>query len=43
MNPKTCEHNWIIFNDKELAKTGYLSFFCRYCLALKKVKKEYGE
>lgn len=38
-----CTHNWHIFKDPELVKTGYLSFFCTKCLALKKVQKDYAE
>ena len=38
---KICEHNWKMFMDKELIKTGWLSFYCQKCLALKKIKKEY--
>lgn len=37
-----CEHQWIIFRDSRLVKSGYLSFFCRKCLLMKKRKIVYG-
>ena len=40
---KECKHNWRLFNDPEQRNSGNLTFFCAYCLALKKVKKEYSE
>lgn len=38
-----CKHEWKIFRDGSLVKSGFLSFYCMRCLALKKVKKEYEE
>jgi len=38
-----CKHEWVIFKDTELYGKGFLSFFCKHCLSLKKIKKEYKE
>jgi hypothetical protein len=36
-----CKHEYKIFNDPQLANSGYLSFYCTKCLQLRKKKKEY--
>lgn len=36
-----CKHKWEIFHDTRLKGTKYLSFYCKKCLSLKKVEKEY--
>lgn len=36
-----CEHNFKIFRDSKLIKTGYLSFYCSKCLITKKRKIDY--
>lgn len=41
MNKKDCQHVFRLFHDKNLVGKGYLSFYCRKCLMLKKIKKEY--
>lgn len=41
MVEKAHKHEWRIFNDPGLKNSGYLSFFCRNCLELRKIKKEY--
>ena len=38
-----CKHRWYIFKDSALYNSGYLSFFCAECLALRKVQKKYEE
>jgi len=38
-----CMHRWKIFKDMDLVKTGFLSFYCDKCLALRKIKKEYKD
>lgn len=38
-----CQHVWKIFHDPELVRSGFLTFYCQNCLALRKVKKEYSE
>jgi hypothetical protein len=43
MIEKDCKHFYRIFLDRELERTGYLSFYCQYCLKLFKVKKAYVE
>jgi len=36
-----CKHEFRIFRDTDLDRSGYLSFFCIHCLLLRKVKKEF--
>lgn len=43
MAKKECEHIWYLFKDKDLVGTNELSFFCKKCLKLKKIKKEYKD
>lgn len=43
MSKKECEHNWQIFRDTQFKEGVFLTFFCRKCLVMKKVKKEYAE
>lgn len=38
-----CNHQYRIFKDPDLIKTGYLSFYCQYCLKLRKIKKIYED
>lgn len=38
-----CIHDFRMFHDPKLKGTGYLSFYCKHCLKLEKVKKEYGK
>ena len=34
-----CKHEWYLFRDGDVK--GFLTFFCKRCLELRKVKKEY--
>ena len=38
-----CNHQYRIFHDPNLSKSGYLSFYCQNCLKLRKIKKEYED
>jgi hypothetical protein len=42
MKKKECDHLFKIFNDPDLKKSGFLSFYCQKCLLLVKKKKIYG-
>lgn len=37
------EHDFRIFKDTKLVGSGYLSFYCRKCLKVVKVKKSYSK
>lgn len=36
-----CKHKFRIFNDPKLRGSGKLSFYCEYCLELRKIDKKY--
>ena len=38
---KKCEHYYEIFEDPKLRDSGCISVYCKKCLDMKKVKKDY--
>ena len=38
-----CKHQYRIFKDIDAIKSGYITFYCQYCLELRKIEKKYIE